>query len=158
MKIAHETDNLTLGVSDNEFETLGQILAMATLTKDALAEPVFTLGERAIGAVGAQRCLVAYEKIKSGKDTTLIPFGYVIWATVSPPVAAILGQNLRPLAKDEYNSGSEVWILDVCAPYGNRVEIYEAWQKAVTLGNVTILHNRVIKDNEGLHQRFVKEE
>ena len=60
------------------------------------------------------------------------PFAYASWAFLTPSVADELRSNPeRPLEMQEWNEGTQLWIMDVVAPGGGALRLLRAIQRAM---------------------------
>ena len=62
------------------------------------------------------------------------PVAYASWAFVSDVVAQRLASGNNRLAPGEWKSGENLWVLDICAPFGGVVELVKDLKENVHKG------------------------
>lgn len=62
------------------------------------------------------------------------PLAYVSWARLSPEVAERYQRTPHHLAPTDWQSGDQVWLVDLCAPFGGGQEIVRELQDQVFAG------------------------
>lgn len=64
------------------------------------------------------------------------PVAYVSWAKLSEAVAGRYAQAPHQLATADWQSGEQIWIVDLCAPFGGAQEVIKNLQSEVFTGQV----------------------
>ncbi|OGB21903.1 MAG: toxin-activating lysine-acyltransferase [Burkholderiales bacterium RIFCSPLOWO2_02_FULL_57_36] len=64
------------------------------------------------------------------------PVAYVSWAKLSDAVAKRYAEAPHQLATADWQSGEQIWIVDLCAPFGGAQEVMKGLQAEVFAGQV----------------------
>ncbi|MCV6608703.1 MAG: toxin-activating lysine-acyltransferase [Campylobacterales bacterium] len=59
------------------------------------------------------------------------PVGVILWASVSEEVSLKLEAGRSKLGVNEWNSGENIWLMDVIAPFGKSEEMIQDLKKTV---------------------------
>ncbi len=59
----------------------------------------------------------------------LVPVGYVLWANMNYISSSIYAKGIRELAPSEFKSGTTRWIVQIVAPYGDQIAIWDFFKK-----------------------------
>lgn len=73
------------------------------------------------------------------------PLAYVSWARLSPEVADRYQRAPHHLAPADWRSGEQIWLVDLCAPFGGALEIVRELQDQTFAGQ-TVHRLRVDQD------------
>ena len=76
-------------------------------------------------------------RIFPGKDQ---PLGVALWAKVSDEVAARLSSGQNRLAPNDWNSGENVWLVELIAPFGHQDKMLADLQQTVFAGKEVNMH------------------
>lgn len=60
------------------------------------------------------------------KNTSGTPCAALLWARLSDDVAAGLARDSRPIRPEDWNSGPNLWFMDILAPFGHGKEVARA--------------------------------
>ncbi len=85
-------------------------------------------------------------RIFPGKDQ---PLGVALWAKLSDEAAARLEGGSNRLAPGEWNSGPNLWLVELIAPFGHQDKMLEDLQKTVFAGQSFRMH---ATDKDGKRQ------
>ena len=64
------------------------------------------------------------------------PIAYVSWAFLSEDVAKRCQQSPHHLSASDWKSGDQVWIVDLCAPFGGMQEVMKELREVTFAGKV----------------------
>ena len=62
------------------------------------------------------------------------PVAYVSWAKLSDDVAKRYQQAPHQLSASDWKSGEQIWIVDLCAPFGGMQEVMKDLRESVFVG------------------------
>ena len=119
MKVLAEKDGFVLRQENDEIRALGMFVMLGGLTRLYAEEALFLFSDRVRQHIETGQYGLVYKKLEGAKVEGEIPVGFVTWAELSAPCAMIFEQRLRPLQKSELKSGSQLWVVDMCAPLGH---------------------------------------
>jgi hemolysin-activating ACP:hemolysin acyltransferase len=128
MKTLAETDQFVFAQEDDEIRALGLMVMLGSLAELYGQEPLFLFADRVRQHIDAKKYGILYQKIKTEKVEGLAPVAFVTWADLSAPCAVMFEKRFRPLFAPELSSGTQPWLMDLCAPTGHGVvtkEFYE---------------------------------
>lgn len=132
MKVLAEKDGYVLRQENDEIRVLGLFAILGGLTRLYAEEPLFLFSDRVRQHIEAGQYGLVYKKMDTDKLQAEMPVGFVTWAELSAPCAMIFEQRLRPLHGNELKSGSQLWVVDMCAPLGHGIltkELFEMQAK-----------------------------
>lgn len=76
-------------------------------------------------------------RIFPGKDQ---PIGVALWARLSDEVVARMESGANRLAPGDWNSGDNMWLVELIAPFGHQDKMLEDLQKTVFAGKSFRMH------------------
>ena len=76
-------------------------------------------------------------RIFPGKDQ---PLGVALWARLSDEVVARMESGGNRLAPGEWNSGDNLWLVELIAPFGHQDKMLEDLQNTVFAGKTVRMH------------------
>lgn len=129
MKVLAEKDGFVFGQEADEVRALGVLVLLGTLTRLYGQEANFLFADRVRQHIETKQYGVLYQKLDSEKLEGAVPVAFITWARLSAPCAVIFEERLRPLQQHELQSGTNLWVVDICAPMGHMLQIREAFEK-----------------------------
>lgn len=130
MKILHETDTIVFAQEENEVTALATMAMIASTTALYAREELFMFIQRTASAIQAGCHAILYERA-SREAVVNVPVGYLLYGYFSRPVSSIFVNRLRPLAKEDYRSGKQLWLVDIVAPFGHSKELMAAVDQSI---------------------------
>lgn len=76
-------------------------------------------------------------RIFPGKDQ---PLGVALWARLSDEVAERMASGANRLAPGEWNSGDNLWLVELIAPFGHQDKMLEDLKNTVFAGKTVRMH------------------
>lgn len=119
MKIISEGPDYVFGQETDDLRAIGLLTTLATLGPSYAQEQVFPFFERMEAAVASRSYGLYFEKTGEGAAQLTMPVAFITWARLSRATAVIFEKRMRPLRPDEMKSGSQLWVIDMCAPLGH---------------------------------------
>ena len=116
LRIIAETDTYVWAQEKDDLRAMAIITMLAACTRTYAKEALFSFFDTQRCAVELRQYAILYERTEKAAITA-VPVGVTTWAKLSRPNAAMFEARLRPLSKDEWKSGSQLWLMDKIAPY-----------------------------------------
>lgn len=126
LEVLWENDDFIFARERDQLRAYTIMNMLASLAPSYGMETMFAFFERHNTAVQAQSYGILYEKAVDA--VVSVPVAYVTWAHLSRACAVIFRDRLRPLRPDEFNSGKQLWAIDLVAPLGHGNETREAFE------------------------------
>ena len=105
---------------------------------------------------------IYHEKIKIFYDKFKNPIGYITWALLADDVIdRIINSNSLWLHESEWNEGDNLWIIDICLPFGgiinHRKEIKKILRAHNSINYCRVTKRKgkkILKINNGISTEF----
>lgn len=137
-----ETNNLQLMQAGSQHEAIGLIAFLAHCDERYAKRPFAEVLNQIYGCVAHKQYAVVGTMMEpaplpgAGGLTTpprMVPVGYVIWANLNYISASLYAKGIRQLSPSEFKSGSQRWIMQVGAPYGDQETIWKFFKERLDL-------------------------
>ena len=126
MHVLWENDEFILARETDQLRAYTMVSMLASLAPSYGQETMFAFFERHQAAIRAESYGLLYEKAEDG--VLAVPVAYLTWAFLSRACGVIFRDRLRPLHHTEYNSGKQLWAVDLVAPLGHGNETRMAFE------------------------------
>jgi hemolysin-activating ACP:hemolysin acyltransferase len=146
--IIHETEMLVLGQERDEIRALGIMCSLGCFAEIYGGTRLFNFVEMMNNAVAVKQYGILYER--ANKDAQIMmPVAVVTWAYLGRGSEVIFTKAMRPLLKEELNSGKALWYMDMIAPFGHAEDLQVAFGLTVAEGHDEINMMRPEKNGTG---------
>lgn len=115
------TYGLKIEVPKNTVMALGEAMLVASFTDGYGKMPCWLLSHRCEISAEHDNMLMVYEDSEDAK----IAIGFVLIGELSPMVAKKYIARNQELSTNEVKSGDQIWVLDLCCPFGHFDAVYE---------------------------------
>jgi hemolysin-activating ACP:hemolysin acyltransferase len=116
LTIIDETDQYVWAREKDDLRAMAILCMIASGSRLYGEEPLFLFYDRMRCGVETGQYGILYERTEPEAPIAM-PVAFMSWAKLSKPVETMFVNRMRPMSREEWRSGKNLWVIDNCAPY-----------------------------------------